>query len=100
MMSKLCRVRTDVKYMTKNELYESGWKFLAFSATLFIILIGMSYGIGDNMPTNPISLFISLCIYFGVIIFLLYFFLGGLWMLIKGLIRKKNSIPPEYIKNS
>lgn len=86
-------VRTDVKYMTKSELYYSGLQFLKWSGLLLVILLLFAKLIESNfnLTTGMLSFMLT--------IFSLMFFSGGIYMLIRGVFRKKNYIPAEYIAN-
>ncbi|GEM_PF-3082805 len=85
------RVRTDTKYMTRQELFSSGGRFLKYALFFFIPLILISY---LRLELN----FFWGSVFFGVSIFFLSFFGGGLYLLIRGSLRKKDYVPPEERK--
>jgi len=84
--------RTDTKYMRKEELYKSGFKFLIWSAYLFIVLLIVSYRVG--IETGTLHPLVS-GIFFIIVILFMMCLVGGIYLLFRGLIRSKNFVPPE-----
>ena len=87
--------RTDTKYMSKRELYKSGLKFIVWSIYLFTIILLLGYNIGSKSEYA-----IILGIIFIIWILFMMCFFGGLYLIFRGLIRKKEYIPPEKTKES
>lgn len=87
--------RTDIRNMTKNELFQSGVQFLKWVVFLFVIVLLIGYQV-DKM-VEPTIIFLTLL--FAASLLFMTFLGGGLYLLFRGLIRKKNYIPPEPENN-
>ncbi|RKX68644.1 hypothetical protein DRP53_10320 [candidate division WOR-3 bacterium] len=72
--------RTDVKYMTKHDLYRSGVQFLILAILILPFLI-----ISGLWAASPILMGFQ----FVFSILFLMFIVGGIYLLLRGLIRKQ-----------
>ena len=81
-------VRTDTKYMLKDELYVSGFQFLKYSLLfLALVILIARFQLESNL--------FMMGIFFGSVMLFMILFGGGLYLLLRGLLRKRNYIPPE-----
>jgi hypothetical protein len=86
--------RSDAKYMTKSELYESGLRFIVWgliaSSTLLATGI-LAKALGASPDTNnPL-----LALWFGLTLFAGMGFLGGGYLLLRGALRRQSYSPPQ-----
>jgi hypothetical protein len=86
--------RSDVKYMTKSELYESGtrfivWGLIASSALLATGIVARALG------ASPDNSNLLLALWFGLTLLAGMCFLGGGYLLLRGSLRSQSYSPPQ-----
>lgn len=74
--------RTDVKYMSKRDLLVSGSQFLASSFFILVLLAALGY-LSNRFSYNLILWMGT----FGLTILFLAFFINGLYLLIRGIVK-------------
>lgn len=85
--------RTDIKYMTKKELYESAFIFFTWSSYLFILLYLVTIFTKGELGNSPyiMGTFFILMILFAMA-------MGASMVLyVRGLFRKESYVPPSVI---
>lgn len=84
--------RTDVRYMTKAELYRSGRSFLVGGAALAIVLMALT-GL-TSLFANPRSeLPFLMSVFFLLVILECALLFGGVYLLFRGLLRRRSYDP-------
>lgn len=86
--------RSDVKYMTKTELYDSGVRFivwgLIFTSAFWAVGIAARF-LHSSPDTSPLMA----ALWFGLSLLAGMGFLGGFYLVIRGLLRPHSYIPPS-----
>jgi hypothetical protein len=86
--------RTDVKYLTRRQLWSSSWRFLAWgficlSTLTALVKFPQFTGWGPGAPAFTVVLFLALVLLCGV------GFVGGLYLFARFLFRSSNYAPPN-----
>ncbi len=86
--------RTDVKYMTRRDLFQSALSFLFWSIVslflcIFIIYLAGVVSKGGEFPTVGLVGLFAFVLFSGVGV------TGALYLFIRGLLRDKDFVPPQ-----
>jgi hypothetical protein len=82
---------TETKYMTRKELLQSGVRFFLLSLYPFLTMVGL--GVMKEELTPLLSETITLAIYFACSIFFIACVAGGIYLMIRGLLRSSDFVP-------
>ena len=84
--------RSDVKYLTKSQLWSSAWRFLAWGGLCFVALVALVKlpqltGWGPGAPALTVILFLVLVLLCGMGL------IGGLYLFVRHLLRDAKYSP-------
>lgn len=85
--------RTDVKYMTRNDLFWSAWMFMVYAAIFMVIFVGIWLIFAKRSTKGEsLSLWTTLTV---VLLSFVVCTISACCLLVAALFRKKDYVPPN-----